>query len=193
MHRSGSSLVAKIFDEIGFWIGGDRMGPDGANPDGFYESWNVVRMNTHILMNSKGDWNRPPKIPVEKGDFDKQIKETIKNNVNDFCALKDNRFAFTLPAWEKHLEDFKLVIVDRDKDAVIKSLDRTHKMLFQESIRNDEYYGWLYDEHYKRLNKYAKKYPTLRVKYENFFKEPGKEFEKIINLYIEEIFKLTFI
>ena len=59
MHRSGSSLVARIFHEMGVYLGEELMGPDFANLEGFYENMDFVRLNNTLMTEVDGDWNRP--------------------------------------------------------------------------------------------------------------------------------------
>ena len=62
------------------------------------------------------------------------------------------------------------VITHRDKEAVIKSLMRTHKMQFPEELRNEKYMGELYDRYYTQIDKVTKGYNRIDIHYEDLIK-----------------------
>jgi len=179
-HRSGSSLIANIVNHCGIYMGDDLMEPDNANPDGFYEDWDFVKLNNKLLSASEGSWNIKPKLDITKTIFDSEMIEYIKENKKDIWALKDNRLAYTFPAWEPYLENIHWIVAQRHKQAIVNSLFNTHSGLFSEELRTDEYFKQLYNEHYDNLKKFSNKYPTLIISYERLFKNPKKEIKRIL-------------
>lgn len=177
MHRTGSSLVAKIYHEWGVNLGKNLMEPDGANPDGFYENWDFVIFNDHLLNKTGGSWNYPLLI-TEPHDA---AQDVIVKNKSELWGWKDNRTCFTFKAYEPFLENVMFVICKRNKESVIKSLFRTHHKLFDVKDRTEEYFGQLYDKHYAALDIVTKGYPTVTVNYEDlenskFFNKESKHF-----------------
>src|SRR5215210_8491404 len=51
MHRSGTSMVAKLLQRTGLNLGdeADLMPPAAENPEGFYEYLEFVRLNDEVL------------------------------------------------------------------------------------------------------------------------------------------------
>lgn len=62
MHRSGTSLTAAILNDLGVYLGSNQelMSAAADNPDGFYERWDVVRLNDALLKRAGANWHEPP-------------------------------------------------------------------------------------------------------------------------------------
>jgi len=163
MHRSGSSLVARIFYEMGVYLGEELMEPDFANLEGFYENMDFVRLNNTLMSEVDGDWNRPREWLTP----DQRAKELIELHERKLWGWKDNRTVFTWKAYEPFVKNPCFVVVRRDKKAVIKSLKETHISMFPLEHRTNEYMGWLYDYHYSTIDEIAKPHPRIDVRYED--------------------------
>lgn len=165
MHRSGSSLVARIFHEWGVNLGDDLMKGDGANPEGFYEDWDFVHLNNTLLSGVDADWSNPKIVNC----VNEEAGELINRKKRTLWGIKDNRFAFTIFAYpfiDKNV-DVMLVVCKRKKEAVVQSLFRTHAMLFQEHERTETHFGNLYDLYYEAIAKATEVYPSIVVTYED--------------------------
>ncbi len=178
MHRSGSSLVAKIFYEWGVNLGADLMEQDYANTNGYYENWDFVKMNNHLLSEAGGSWNYPVMI-TEPNDAAQNL--VTKHNGHELWGWKDNRTCFTFKAYEPALKNVMFVVCKRKREAVIQSLFRTHSKLFQKADRTEKYFGELYDLHYKAIEIITEQYPTISIDYDDlygsaFFKKEMKHF-----------------
>jgi hypothetical protein len=161
MHRSGSSLTARIFHELGFYLTDTPGVPDPANAEGEYENLEITQLNEQLL--ATGSWYDP--VVVDKPD--KRCKDVIEKYQKPFWGWKDNRTAFTFKAYEPYLDNVMFVITRRDKDAVVKSLDRTHRGQFPEDKRNSRYYGELYDRYYEQIDIVTQGYNRIDVHYED--------------------------
>src|SRR5215217_4843525 len=62
MHRSGTSMVAKLLQQAGLHLGNqaDLMPPAEENPEGFYEHLDFVRLNDEVLNAAGAGWDCPP-------------------------------------------------------------------------------------------------------------------------------------
>src|SRR4051794_41635661 len=62
MHRSGTSMVAKLLQEAGLYLGSidDLMPSAEENPEGFYEHLGFVRLNDELLNAAGAGWDCPP-------------------------------------------------------------------------------------------------------------------------------------
>ena len=62
MHRSGTSMVAKLLQQAGLNLGDetDLMPPAEENPEGFYEHLEFVRLNDEVLNVAGAGWDCPP-------------------------------------------------------------------------------------------------------------------------------------
>src|SRR3990167_4680399 len=107
MHRSGSSLVARMFYEWGVNLGEKLMEGDFANPEGFFENWDFVNLNNELLSENGGSWNYP--VVVNKPD--ERCRNLINKCRDTVWGWKDNRTAFTFKAYEPYLENVNAVLL----------------------------------------------------------------------------------
>ncbi len=163
MHRSGSSLVSRIFHEFDVYMTPTPGVSDPANEEGEYENLEITDLNSTLLKENEGDWLNP--VVVDKPD--NRCKEIIDKYSRELWGWKDNRTVFTFKCYEPYLENVMFVITHRKKKAVIDSLMRTHKMLFPKEKRNREYMGDLYDRYYKQIDVVTKGYNRIDIHYED--------------------------
>lgn len=195
MHRSGTSLLSKMVHNLGVDLGpkDEIMGPDDANPGGYYENYDFVRANNSILAHSGGHWNYLPSKDeiLAGGRANKdEMEAAIERARKPVWGFKDNRTMVTFPAWEPLLrrEGLRIVWIRRERDAVIRSLKRTHIAQFEEKDRNDEYLAGLIDQHETRFAAATLKdvdgaviprYPMLQLSYEKLHSDES-EIRKLV-------------
>lgn len=65
MHRSGTSLVARLLAASGVYGGSpaELVAPAPDNPEGFGESLPFLRLNDAVLARLGGFWDSPPAMP----------------------------------------------------------------------------------------------------------------------------------
>ena len=57
MHRSGTSLVTKSIELLGYTLG-DNLMPSGVdNPKGFWEDLDIVQFNDKLLASNQTSWD----------------------------------------------------------------------------------------------------------------------------------------
>src|SRR5260370_25326723 len=127
MHRSGTSMVAKLLYLSGLYLGPENelipATPD--NPDGHWENAQFIELNDEILNELGGGWDHPPLLPDGwcRGEADGQpapqrllpLKEKAGALVERFqehepWGWKDPRASLTLPFWKSLLPWLKGVI-----------------------------------------------------------------------------------
>ncbi|MEO0250376.1 MAG: hypothetical protein ABIN58_12800, partial [candidate division WOR-3 bacterium] len=129
MHRSGTSLVANILREAGFFVGRDEdlIRPDRWNEKGYFEKWDVYRLNEEILQDAGGSWFNPPQ---QMRILEQDRRDSIKHILSRFkdrgpSLIKDPRLCLTLPLWIPHLNGrVRIVWVLRSSRAVAASLQK---------------------------------------------------------------------
>jgi O-antigen biosynthesis protein len=116
MHRSGTSLIARMCNLLGAEIGRDLMpaGPD--NPRGFWEHRGIVELNDRILGSLGLAWNDPLSLP--EGWATSAEAQALANELRalltaDFAAaglpmVKDPRICRLLPLWQPLLRSVGL-------------------------------------------------------------------------------------
>lgn len=135
MHRSGTSLTARISQCMGAYLGeeSELMGAALGNSDGHFENIEVVRINDSILQSCGKEWYSLdlPKLDYSSLKIKKAI-EDIKGVVRkllekkDLAVIKDPRISILLPLWEKTLKELGIqtdyIWVFRNPLEVIESL-----------------------------------------------------------------------
>ena len=177
MHRSGTSLVAKIFYEVGADLGpketlypGDRW-----NPDGYYEQPAIHSINMTLihgpfwkfsyffLPNNHAILRRAEKLAA-------RIHAAALEYENRL--VKETRFCLTLPTWRAHGASVSGILVClRNPEEVVASIRR--RLPISESL------GYkLWETHLTRLLENSKDIPLRFVYCNNLLKE---------NLFLKEI------
>jgi glycosyltransferase involved in cell wall biosynthesis len=134
MHRSGTSLVARMINLLGWDLGPRRnmleVAPD--NPKGFWEHRLLSEINREVLARLGGRWNAVPPLLTgwenarELHDLKRQARTVIAEDFGESprWAWKDPRTCLTLPFWRGVLSTMRYVLVVRNPLDVAASLYR---------------------------------------------------------------------
>lgn len=116
MHRSGTSLVARLFYEVGADMGDPDTfyRPDRWNPEGYYEQPDIHAINMPLI---NGMWwkfayfNLPATRTIMRRArrMETQIRETA--HAYEGRVIKETRFCLTLPAWLKYGANVQHVLI----------------------------------------------------------------------------------
>lgn len=147
--RSGTSMLAGSLASAGYFFGRNPhyLGKNKSNLKGFYEDFEVNTINEDILKLSlpiipeklrkivfpsytfyRARWLA--RLPLNrKINTTEEIQHRIKTIVlNEPFCLKDPRFCYTLPVWEKHLNSAtRYVVIFRDPAQTAASILRESK------------------------------------------------------------------
>jgi hypothetical protein len=121
MHRSGTSLCARICRELGVYLGSDLLPGGSDNPDGYFEDRTVVRIHRSIisLLNPGPGadrsitplplnwWLRPELIWLFEG-LRRWLGQMRNMAGTSLFGFKDPRTARLLPAWTHLFEQMRL-------------------------------------------------------------------------------------
>jgi len=111
MHRSGTSLVAQVLDDLGVELGGsEEVDKDHAedNERGFWEPPGLVELNDRILRSWGASWCHPH-LDARPSTLDPTFRDEIETLAEDWghryasWAWKDPRLSLTWPFWLPHL------------------------------------------------------------------------------------------
>lgn len=165
MHRSGTSLVARIAHSFGADFG-DPAGfhpADRWNPDGYFEQRDILDVNLRLV---NGRWGRAAYLRLPSQRTIRRRAGALSERIEILAikyqhkVVKENRFCLTLDAWRAHGATVeKLLVVFRDPASVAKSLYRRNRTPPFLARR-------LWAEHYRRLIPAARDIPTACLSYD---------------------------
>lgn len=146
--RSGTSMLAGMLHEAGYFMGDRLHKPRDTNPKGFFEWYRINRINEQILepydrptpysriiraalgkhtvrapgMNQRWLMSIPPMTDIGPAApaIEREIREVAARA--PFC-YKDPRFCYTLPAWKPLLPSGTAYLcVFREPDVTVRSI-----------------------------------------------------------------------
>lgn len=119
MHRSGTSVAARISQCMGAYLGEDSelMGISLDNLDGHFENIEAVDINNRILYFCNREWySLKTPIPDYNSLWIKKEMQKIKDLIyhlhekSDIVAIKDPRICILLPLWDKVLKELQIEV-----------------------------------------------------------------------------------
>jgi len=204
MHRSGTSLVAKLLEKAGIFM--------GVIKDHNYEAMHFLSLNQQTLFKAGGDWTDPlvpeelywSRLPAEVLYFEHFKAVTKMQQLQlKVCpkswGWKDPRNTFTLPMWLDMFPSAKILKVERNTEAVLKSLqtrNNTKGEVFDERLNDRDFCLSLIQQYqqqaetYKSLpNYYELKYEELVLKEYNGSLQTlsdiaGKDMLELVKYYV---------
>jgi hypothetical protein len=132
MHRSGTSMVARLLNLCGLWLGADDeiLGPAADNPEGFWEHVGVLTLDDDLLAALGGGWDMPPAPMPETWAARPELAPLLSRGAalvgafrgHEPWGWKDPRSALVLPFWQTLAPDLRVVVCLRSPLAVAGSL-----------------------------------------------------------------------
>jgi GT2 family glycosyltransferase len=133
MHRSGTSMIARLLNLSGVDLGPeiDLLPAKNENEEGFWENRNFLTLNTEMLQHLGGSWDRLPKFEPgwekseELAHFRLRAKRLIKLfSKSEVWGWKDPRNSVLFPFWKQFLPASKVIVCVRNPMDVYKSLHK---------------------------------------------------------------------
>lgn len=176
MHRSGTSLLTKVLEMSGAWLGEKEdvsaKGPD--NPTGFWEHGAVRSINQCLLEASGADWDSvlgfdlkkvPQSINQHLLDEAKEIVAHLQTH--KVWAIKDPRLCLTLPWWQPIIGKVIVIYINRSPLDIARSLEVRNQMSCDTGIALWEYYSRCAAANSRDL-------PLIVVNYDQLVDDPEK-------------------
>lgn len=171
MHRSGTSMVARLLHLCGLDLGPaeNLIGPDAGNPLGHFEHAGFHRIDEALLGHFGGSWDNPPELKPgwEQDSSLAHLTEEAKRLIDTFAesplwGWKEPRAALLLPFWKSIIPRLRFVICVRSPLDVARSLEKRNRIsigagaflwnrYLRAVIRDTEGYGRLftfYDDYF---------------------------------------------
>jgi len=178
MHRSGSSILAKVLREAGADFGDEETfyPADKWNPDGYFEQREILDINLRLVNGNYGKLSYaflPSDETILKRSY--PIQSKIESAISKFSdkVVKENRFCLTLNAWIAHgLTVEKAIICIRHPALVARSLWKRNRL--------PAWFGYrIWYQHHERLLEalYTNGIPYKVVSHEAFVSEQNQQAE----------------
>ncbi|MBW3632381.1 MAG: sulfotransferase [Chloroflexi bacterium] len=181
MHRSGTSMVAKLLQQAGLHLGNeeDLMPPADENPEGFYEHLDFVRLNDEVLNAAGAGWDCPPRAGF---NWESRALDPFRERARSLAATlvtgapwgwKDPRTSLTVPFWRSALGPFQAVAVVRNPLEVVTSLHRRNGFSTALGLTLWQLYA-------ERILEDTSPDQRLVVHYDAFFMDSEREIARIL-------------
>lgn len=144
MHRSGTSVAARLMNLLGISLGAEEqlLIPQPDNPTGYWEYRPILELNDEILGRLGGSFAEPPPLPpgwetaAELADLRRRARDLIARTfASGDWGWKDPRTCLTLPFWKQILPPIQYVICMRSPAEVAASLETRDGSSVEKSIR----------------------------------------------------------
>lgn len=182
MHRSGTSMVAKLLQRAGLNLGeeADLMPPAEENPEGFYEHLQFVKLNDEVLNVAGAGWDCPPAAGFNWDDaaldsFRARARR-LANPLEDRLpwGWKDPRTSLTLPFWRSAFGPLRVVAVVRNPLEVVTSLHRRNAFSTALGLTLWQIYA-------ERILEDTSPDERLITHYDSYFLEPDREIDRVLD------------
>jgi Sulfotransferase family len=182
MHRSGSSLIARLLNLCGLDLGPeDRLMPAAKdNPEGFWESLPFVHVNDYLIGEFGGWWDRPSQpLPgwecASVLDFRREQARALPGELGlaEPWGWKDPRNSLTIPFWLSLWPKLRIVACVRHPLEAASSLLQRDRFPFGKSLN-------LWREYYHRLVSSSPTAALIVTHFDAFFIDPVAELTRLV-------------
>jgi hypothetical protein len=186
MHRSGTSVTARLMECLGGVNSSNLHPPLANNPKGFFEDYDIEQLNEYTVLPSLGikwhsvgfvDWSRLSSS--DRSKFALQAVEIVRKNynpANSLSILKEPRIGILLPFWLSVLRhagyNVKVVCAVRDPISVARSLQKRDGL-------STTHGGMLYVTNWLSILNYIQELPVAFVSFEEVFQDPAAVLRKV--------------
>ena len=182
MHRSGTSMVAKLLQRAGLNLGdeADLMPPAEENPEGFYEHLEFVGLNDEVLNVAGAGWDCPPAADF---DWEDTALDSFRARARRVAVplgerlpwgWKDPRTSLTLPFWRSAFGPLRTVAVVRNPLEVVISLHRRNAFSTALGLTLWQIYA-------ERILDDTSLDDRLITHYDSYFLEPDREITRVLD------------
>ncbi len=183
MHRSGTSMFARMLHACGVYIGPERnlAQPAPDNEEGFWENTDFVNLNDALLRELGGSWDKPPSITdrwngAEMEVFRERGRELVgRLSCRRLWGWKDPRNSLTLPFWRQLIPQLKVVVCLRNPLEVIQSL-----VMRGSSADDSQLELWL--AYNRRLKAAVPSEDRVTTHYSAYFGDPREELRRVLDV-----------
>ncbi len=144
MHRSGTSVVARLVNLLGVYLGPEKLlvEPGFDNPRGFWEHEELTHLNEEILKRFGGHHLEPPELKegweacAELDELRARAQAIISRDFStaELWGWKDPRTSLTLAFWRQFLPNMSYVVCLRNPLDVARSLEKRNGLSLEKGV-----------------------------------------------------------
>jgi len=184
MHRSGTSMIAKLLHLCGLSLGppDQLLPPTQDNPEGYWEHRAFVALNDNILKALNGSWYCPPDfvegwelLPEICPLLDQGASLVQERSAGEVWGWKDPRNSITLPFWNRLIPDLRVVICVRNPLEVAQSLHLRDRFSYSHGLS-------LWQHYHDKLLTNVPAAARVVTHYDVYFAEPVAELQRVLGL-----------
>jgi hypothetical protein len=181
MHRSGTSMIAKLLHQCGLYLGpeDELLGANSGNADGHYEHKGFLQINDALLNHYAGSWEFPPRLEPnwQEDTALAPLRAQAKALVLELSrrspwGWKEPRTTVLLPFWKSVVPGLSFVICVRSPLEVAKSLAQRNKIPLEQGMV-------LWHRYMRAALQDSEGSPRMIVHYEDFFSDPEAQSERL--------------
>lgn len=183
MHRSGTSVVGGVLEQMGFYWGDAEIGlpADEDNPKGYWERKDVVDLNDAILQACDARWNGVASLLQKRKElpdsFQLQIQSIIHQLDNHTpWFIKDPRLCLTLPLWLQAMKNSIVILVFRHPIQVAKSLNKRDNIPISVGLA-------LWQAYYTQALAYTQDLPKISIRHDRLMSQPLEVWQQLYNFF----------
>lgn len=189
MHRSGTSLLAKVLENSGIFM--------GVVKDHNYEAMHFLSLNQQTLWAAGADWDKPvvpdelywKTIPAQELFYEhfkvngKWARFMLKLR-SPRWGWKEPRNTFTLPMWLHMFPQAKVLHIVRQPEAVVRSLqERNHRKgeIYREKLSDEDFCLKLIEKYVSTARSYAPGLGSrfLEIEYEKLVEQDEETIKQL--------------
>jgi hypothetical protein len=184
MHRSGTSMVARMLNLCGLYLGPESefMPPGPDNPEGYWENIHFVEINNRILAHLDAGWDLAPavckgwEVRPQLAPLRKESAELIERfNAHEPWGWKDPRNSLTLPFWIELIPNMKALVVLRNPLEAAQSLQARNFSSVALGLKL-----WL--THNQSILSGVRPEDRVVTHYDSYFYAPRAELRRVLDL-----------
>lgn len=182
MHRSGTSMVARLLNRCGVSLGpeGELLPAAPDNPEGFWENRRFLAVNEVILSKLGGSWAKPPRF-VRGWETTAPIAPLLTHaralrasfEPEGLWGWKDPVNSLTLPFWRCAIPDIAVVVCVRHPRDVVASLQARHGCSEEVGLE-------LWRRYAERLLGDRGTEPHVVTHYDAYFEDGAQELRRVL-------------
>jgi hypothetical protein len=182
MHRSGTSMIARLLHQCGLYLGPDDqlLGAHDGNPEGHFEHTEFLNIDDALLQHLGGSWEFPPELKPgwEKDPSLEDLLTKARALLETFSGKsswgwKEPRTTILLPFWKSVIPNLRFVICVRSPLDVAKSLARRDRLTIERGVV-------LWNRYMRAAIEDTEGCPRMLTFYDDFFANGTAEADKLL-------------